>query len=192
MKKIFILIVVISMIACKNKDATTDLTAENETSITDDNNTASDEKAALLTKGDRKPSPKFVDYENYKGGTTSLDDLKGKYVYIDVWATWCPPCRAEIPYLKKIEKKYHGKNIEFVSISLDEDNDHEAWKNMIADKEMGGTQLYAGGDSEFVEGYRIDGIPRFILIDDEGNIVNDNAPRPSEAALKTLFKSVGL
>ncbi|HBK71710.1 MAG TPA: hypothetical protein DDZ39_08680 [Flavobacteriaceae bacterium] len=185
MKKVLLLIAIVSMIACKNKDATTDVTADNKTSI-------SDEKVALLTKEGRKPSPKFVDYENYKGGTTSLDDLKGKYVYIDVWATWCPPCRAEIPYLKDIEEEYYNENIAFVSISIDEDKAHEAWKNMIADKKMGGIQLFAGGDTEFVQGYRINSIPRFILIDDEGNIVNDNAPRPSEPALKTLFKSVGL
>ncbi len=192
MKKILTLVAILSIIACKNKEIATDQTATNETSISNEDNSEANEKVTLLTKGDRKPSPKFVNYENYKGGTTSLDDLKGKYVYVDVWATWCPPCRAEIPYLKKIEKEFHGKNIAFVSISLDEDSAHETWKNMIADKEMGGIQLYAGGDSEFVQGYRIQGIPRFILIDDEGNIVNANAPRPSEAALKTLFKSVGL
>ena len=67
-----------------------------------------------LPKG--APSPSFVDYENYNGGKTSLADLKGKYVYIDVWATWCGPCKAEIPSLKKIEKEYHGKNIAFVSV----------------------------------------------------------------------------
>ena len=64
-------------------------------------------------------SPTFTNYENYAGGTTSLEDLKGKYVYVDVWATWCGPCKREIPSLKKVEKEFHGKNIEFVSISVD-------------------------------------------------------------------------
>merc|ERR1711916_38022 len=72
------------------------------------------EKLKPLMKG--MPSPKFVNYENNAGGKTSLDDLQGKYVYIDVWATWCGPCIQEIPSLKKIEKQYHNKNIEFVSI----------------------------------------------------------------------------
>ena len=89
-----------------------------------------------------KPSPTF-NYENYKGGKTKLEDLKGKLVYIDVWATWCGPCRAEIPSLKELEKKYHGKNITFVSISVDALKDHDKWKKFVADKELGGIQLFA-------------------------------------------------
>ena len=144
-------------------------------------------KLIVTAKG--QPSPKFVNYENYKGGTTSLDDLKGKYVYIDVWATWCGPCKAEIPSLKKVEKQYHGKNIEFVSMSVDSKKDHEAWKKMVADKELGGIQLYAdkSWDSQFIQDYVIKGIPRFILINPEGNIISANAPRPSSEKLIKLF-----
>ena len=144
---------------------------------------------ALKLLGKGNTSPEFVDYENYAGGTVSLSDLKGKYVYIDVWATWCGPCKAEIPSLKKVEKQFHGKNIEFVSISIDNKEDHEAWKKMIVDKELGGTQLFADNDwqSKFIQDYMIKGIPRFILIDPSGNIVNSNAPRPSNKKLAELF-----
>lgn len=138
------------------------------------------------------PSPKFINYENYKGGTTSLDDLKGKYVYIDVWATWCGPCRQQIPFLKEVEKKYHGKNIEFVSISTDTPSKHDAWKEMVAENNMGGIQLIAGGDQSFMMDYQISGIPRFILIDPKGNIVDANAPRPSDPRLEELFKTLSL
>lgn len=146
--------------------------------------------AKNLAKG--MASPKFVDYENIKGGTTSLDDLKGKYVYFDVWATWCNPCKKEIPFLQKMEEKYHGKNIEFVSISVDQMKDHEAWKKMIADKKLSGTQLFSDKNwkSKFVTDYVINGIPRFILIDPLGNIVNSNAPRPSDPKLIELFNSL--
>jgi len=141
----------------------------------------------VLDKGNA--SPKFVDYENYAGGTTSLDDLKGKYVYVDVWATWCGPCKAEIPFLKKVEKKYHGKNIHFVSLSIDKVKDHDKWEAMIKDKELGGIQLFADNDwnSKFVTDYLIKGIPRFILIDPTGNIVTANAPRPSDEKLVKMF-----
>ena len=144
-----------------------------------------------IVKG--SPSPTF-DYENVTGGKTSLESLKGKFVYIDVWATWCGPCIAEIPALKEVEKEYHGKNIEFVSISIDERKDFEKWKKMVADKELKGIQLFADNDwkSEFVKSYAIDGIPRFILIDTEGKIVSADAPRPSDEKLKELLTEVGL
>ena len=144
-----------------------------------------------LKKG--RPSPKFIGYENYAGGLTSLDDLKGKYVYIDVWATWCGPCIREIPSLKEVEKKYHGKNIEFVSISLDRPTDHYKWLDMIKEKELTGIQLFANNNqSSFAKEYQIEGIPRFILIDTEGNIVNAKAPRPSDPNLINLFNSLNI
>lgn len=150
-----------------------------------------------LAKG--KKSPKFNGYLNFKGGKNSLDSFKGKYVYIDVWATWCNPCIAEIPSLKRLEKKYHNKNINFVSISIDDkrtagswDNALSKWKAMVKDKNLTGTQLYAGQDIEFMKEYMVTGIPRFILIDPKGNIVDANAPRPSNPALEKLFNELGI
>ena len=136
-------------------------------------------------------SPSF-DYENFKGGKTKLEDLRGKYVYIDVWATWCGPCRAEIPHLQKVEEQYKGKNIAFVSLSVDEAKDYEKWKKMVADKSLGGIQLIAdkNWNSDFVTAYSINSIPRFILIDPKGNIVNADAARPSDPELQVLFDSL--
>jgi thiol-disulfide isomerase/thioredoxin len=162
-------------------------------------NAAKEQAAAAikLTKG--KPSPKFTNYLNYNGGKTSLDSFKGKYVYIDVWATWCKPCIGEIPALKSLEKKYHTKNIAFVSISIDSENTAGSWENafakwnkMVKSKSLTGTQLYAGEDVEFIKEYVVTGIPRFILIDPKGNIVNSNAPRPSNPDLEDLFKELGI
>src|SRR5690606_13506248 len=149
------------------------------------------DKIKTLVKG--KPSPKF-NYENHKGGTTSLDDLKGKFVYIDVWATWCGPCKVEIPFLKEVEKKYHGKNIEFVSISIDNKKDYETWKKFVVEQQLGGIQLYADNawESQFDKDYAIEGIPRFILVDTAGNIVSADAPRPSNSKLIELFNELGI
>lgn len=135
-----------------------------------------------LKKGELSPT---FDYENHAGGTIKTEDLAGKYVYVDVWATWCGPCIGEIPSLKKVEKQYHGKNIEFVSISIDNKPDHDKWKKMVDDKELGGLQLMADNawQSKFVKDYKITGIPRFILIDPEGKIVSADAPRPSDKKL---------
>jgi len=152
----------------------------------------------VLAKG--KVSPKFVNYENFNGGTTSLDDFKGKYVYIDVWATWCGPCKREIPSFKKVMEEYKGKkNIAFVGISVDDPRRHGSvekakakWRAMVKEKNMVGVQLFADNAwaSTFVRAYGITGIPRFLLIDPNGNIVSSNAPRPSQLALKTLFDSL--
>ncbi len=170
-------------------------TAFMASSTNKDNNekiTESYTKLKSVSKG--QPSPKFVGYENFKGGTTSLDDLKGKFVYVDVWATWCGPCKREIPFLKEIEKTYHNKNIEFVSISVDKAKDHDKWVQMVTEKELKGIQLFSDKDweSDFVTGYLIKGIPRFILIDPNGNIVNSNAPRPSDSKLIDLFNELNI
>lgn len=144
-----------------------------------------------LKKLNGTESPSF-NYENHKGGTTKLEDFKGKYVYIDMWATWCGPCRAEIPHLKNLEKEMHGKNIEFVSISIDPLKDKEKWKKFVTDKELSGVQLMADKDwnSDFAKGYGITSIPRFILIGPDGKIVNADAPRPSSPELPKLLDSV--
>lgn len=148
-------------------------------------------KIKMLIPG--KPSPKF-NYENYKGGQTTLDNLKGKFVYIDVWATWCGPCRQEIPYLQKVEEQYHGKNIEFVSISIDAKKDHDKWKKLVDEKKLGGIQLFADNDwnSQFIKDFGIESIPRFILLDPNGNIVTADAPRPSDEQLIELFTKQGV
>lgn len=136
-------------------------------------------------------SPSF-DYENHKGGKTKLEDLRGKYVYIDVWATWCGPCIAEIPHLKKVEEKYHEKNIEFVSISVDTEKDYEKWKKMVVSKELGGIQLFADKNwtSDFIKAYGINAIPRFILIGPDGKVIKADAARPSSASLTELLDSL--
>ncbi|MFT5253833.1 MAG: thiol-disulfide isomerase/thioredoxin [Flavobacteriales bacterium] len=137
------------------------------------------------------PSPEF-NFENHKGGTTKLSDLKGMYVYIDIWATWCAPCRQEIPYLHKIVKKYEGKKIAFVSISIDQKNDYEKWKTFVSAKQLDGTQLFADNDwnSDFMVKYGVTSIPRFIILSSDGNIVNSNAQRPSDPKLQEKLDSL--
>ncbi|WP_372793331.1 TlpA family protein disulfide reductase [Lutibacter sp.] len=154
--------------------------------------TESYDKLKTVAKG--QPSPQFNNYENFAGGTTSLSDLKGKYVYVDVWATWCGPCKKEIPFLQKVEKQYEGKNIEFVSLSVDKLEAHDKWQNMVREEQLGGIQLFADNSwkSDFVTGYLVKAIPRFILIDPNGTIVNSNAPKPSEARLIDLFNELSI
>ena len=136
-------------------------------------------------------APSF-DFINFSGGKTKLEDLRGKYVYIDVWATWCGPCRGEIPFLQKIEKKYKGKKIAFVSISIDVQKDFEKWKTFVKDKSLGGIQLFADKDwnSDFTKAFGINSIPRFILIDPSGKVVDADAARPSDPKLEEKLEEL--
>ncbi len=147
-----------------------------------------------------KPSPKFDNYENFDGTKTSLDDLKGNYVYIDIWATWCGPCKREIPHLQKLVEKFKSKNIKFVSISVDDARRNggsrakakEKWMTMVKAKNMGGIQLFsdAGWESYFVRAFGVRSIPRFLLIDKEGNVLKTNALRPSNPNLEIYLNSL--
>ena len=146
---------------------------------------------ASIKKG--APSPTF-NYPDNNGNSVSLEDLKGKYVYIDVWATWCGPCKVEIPYLKEIDDEFKGKDIAFVSLSIDKMERKEKWLKMIQEEKLQGIQVLADKDwnSDFVTAFNIKGIPRFILLDKNGNIVDANAPRPSDPNLKGLLNSLEL
>jgi len=142
-----------------------------------------------IAKG--QPAPGF-EYPDIDGEIVSLADLKGKYVYVDVWATWCGPCKAEIPHLKALEEEMHGRNVAFVSVSVDDSK--EDWEKMVKDKDLGGIQLFggAGWKSTITEDYNIRGIPRFILIDMDGMIIDATAPRPSGDIKDILLAQEGI
>ncbi|WP_417443556.1 TlpA family protein disulfide reductase [Joostella sp.] len=131
-------------------------------------------------------------YNDPKGNPVSFSEFKGKYVYIDLWATWCGPCKKEIPFLKELEEKYKDEAIEFVSISLDKPKNLQKWKDFVADKNLKGVQLVADNafDSGIAKNYSVKSIPRFLLFDKEGKIISTNALRPSNPALNTQFQSL--
>lgn len=127
---------------------------------------------------------------NLAGDTIMFSSLKGKYVYVDVWATWCEPCKAEIPYLKSLVDELAGRNITFVSLSVDKDKD--AWSAMVKSEGLKGVQLYLGVDQRFSDYYKVTGIPRFMLFDMEGNIVETSADRPSANIKEKLLVLPGI
>lgn len=125
-------------------------------------------------------------YKDVNDKPVSFSDFRGKYVYIDLWATWCGPCKAEIPHMKKIEEDYHGKNIVFISLSLDKPKDIQKWKDFVKKEQLKGIQLMADKDfsSDVAKNYEVNGIPRFLLFDTKGNIINADALRPSNPELR--------
>jgi thiol-disulfide isomerase/thioredoxin len=133
------------------------------------------------------------DYENYAGGKTSLEDLRGKIVYVEIWATWCGPCIKEMPYLTEIIKEYKdNENIVFVNISIDAKNEYGKWRAMVPEKNVGGIQLMAdkGLASEFMKFYSVGLIPRSIMLDQEGQIISQHAPRPSSKDIRTFINDI--
>lgn len=149
------------------------------------------EVAVKLAQQDSKPGQPAINfsYPDLNGKMTSLSDFKGKVVLVDVWATWCGPCKAELPALKKMEEELRGRDIVFMSVSVDEEKDKEKWKDFVAKEDLKGVQLFASGWSDIAKNYNIKGIPRFMVFDRKGNIVTIDSPRPSSKELKLLLES---
>ncbi|MCC5923530.1 MAG: TlpA family protein disulfide reductase [Crocinitomicaceae bacterium] len=123
------------------------------------------------------------------GRTRKLSDLKGKYVLIDFWASWCNPCRMENPNVVRLYKQYQNKNFDIFSVSLDNDKnrwvkaiaaDGLIWKNHVSDLK--------GWESAVVPLYGVKGIPHTVLIDPKGKIIETNLRGAKlEQKLKELF-----
>lgn len=143
---------------------------------------ASYDKWDLTSPG--RPSPDFR-AEDVEGKVHTLADFRGKYVYIDLWATWCKPCREELPYMKELEKKFEGKNLTILGLSID--GNRAVWEERVKSGELAGVQLLLGRRSDFQQAYRIEGIPRFVLLDPEGKIVNNDMLRPSSPDIEQIL-----
>ncbi|MFA5850111.1 MAG: TlpA disulfide reductase family protein [Bacteroidales bacterium] len=135
-----------------------------------------------------KMAPDFGLFD-VNGKKIMLSDLRGKNVFIDIWSTWCGPCIKEIPYIEKLHEKYkNSKNLEFVSISVDDDI--KAWKNKLAEDKPSWKNFVAEGgyNSSLNKKYFITAIPRFILIDKDGKIISVNALRPSSPDIEKYLE----
>lgn len=146
---------------------------------------------ARYDKWDRKkPGRESADFSatGIDGRTYSLADFRGRYLYIDIWATWCQPCMMEMPHLKELEKKFEGRNITFLGLSTD--SDKARWEAKVKSGDMTGVQLYLGDRSDFLKAYAVNSIPRFILLDRDGRIINPEMSRPSADETATFISSL--
>jgi thiol-disulfide isomerase/thioredoxin len=126
-----------------------------------------------------------------KGEPMQLSNLKGKWVIIDFWATWCGPCLYESPYFEKMALKYKNEKIAFLALSLDQRKDK--WEIEAKNKSKTVLQWHANQINQTKFDYQINGIPRFVMIDPDGNIYQSKMSRPSEAAFEMILrKALGL
>lgn len=136
-----------------------------------------------LAKGRAAPAFQATDVDEKQ---FSLADFKGKYVLIDVWATWCGPCKFQSPYFEKIALKYKKENIQFLALSTDENK--KKWYIEAKNKSNSIPQLLLNDRMKFSNDYNVNSIPRFILIDPNGNFVNSAMPFPSESSFEIILR----
>ena len=140
-----------------------------------------------------KPGEKAfeISYPDKDSTIVKLSDFVGNVVYVDVWATWCGPCRTEIPHLVELEHEYEGKDVTFIGVSVDVLEEKQDWLDMMEEKNMAGVQLITGGwKCQMTDDYAITSIPRFMLFNKEGKVANLDAPRPSSYDIRPLLDSL--
>lgn len=125
------------------------------------------------------PSPLF-NLADTSGNFHQLANMKGRVIYIDLWASWCGPCKEETPYLKKIyEELKNNDKVQIISIAAFDAKNRTRRYEIIKKDQMDWLQLEDTEDS-FAKSYLANSIPRFIIIDKQGKIVNSDAVRPSD------------
>lgn len=137
--------------------------------------------AGTSSSNNSSPAAQFK-ARDLEGNEVSLESFKGKVVYVDFWASWCGPCRQQFPFAKELHHKFSAKDLKkivFLYISIDDGE--ERWKGAIKQMDIQGFHLLSPGgwSAEACKVFGISSIPRYMLVDKNGNIVEANAPRPS-------------
>lgn len=146
--------------------------------------------ASAVTGADAKPAPEFG-LESVDGRTVTLSELSGKVLLIDFWATWCAPCREEIPMLNELEATYGPQGFQILAIA-DSTEDAEQVRAFVDEHGMQYTNLL--GTDDVAERYMVLGLPTAFLVDPEGRIVETfvgaKPRRPLEEQIRTLLARV--
>jgi thiol-disulfide isomerase/thioredoxin len=131
--------------------------------------------------------PIALQFTAVDGRPVDLAALKGKVVLIDFWATWCPPCRGEVPNVKKTYDQFHGKGFEIIGISLDKEKDKLT--QFTADNQMSWPQYFDGlyWQNKYARQFGIDSIPAMWLIDKKGNLRTMNGREDLSGQVEKLL-----
>lgn len=138
-----------------------------------------------------QPAPIFT-FEDVNGKQICLEDFKGKYVMIDIWATWCGPCKKQIPFMKEVERELKGGDIVFVSMSSDEEKEKVTWKSMVQEFLPGDVNLITnnGFNDSFIQHYKLEYIPHFMLIGPDGRMISYSCRKPRDPLFVMYMKQM--
>jgi thiol-disulfide isomerase/thioredoxin len=145
--------------------------------------------APLLRADVDQTKPLDLKYTAVDGSQVDLSKMRGKVVLVDFWATWCPPCRGEVPNVVAAYKKYHDQGFDILGVSLDQNKD--ALLAFTKENGMVWPQYFdgKGWDNEISKGFGIDSIPAMWLVGKDGKVITTNAREDLagqvEKALKT-------
>lgn len=115
-------------------------------------------------------------------------DFAGKVIVVDVWATWCAPCKKMMPIMKELEKSYKDKDVQFVTVCIGAAIEKTIWKKILMQEKPAGIHLFAGSWKKgFAADYHVREIPRIIIFSKTGKLVNGNAPLPTSVELKQII-----
>lgn len=134
------------------------------------------------------PFPEGITLVDRNGNPVDFSSFKGKYVFVDLWASWCGPCVGEVPHMQKLEKEFEGSDdVTFVSISVD--NSEDAWLKKMDQLNMHGNQL-RDASGQLCNRLNVKGIPHFLLYDRDGNLLVYKTTRPSHKDTLPMLKSL--
>lgn len=136
------------------------------------------EENTLLKLAKDTPANELID--------TIFKEHKGKIIYLDIWATWCSPCRKEMPFSKELKHELNNDSIAFVYLCVDSKED--IWKAMISEIGIEGSHYLATAEqSRFLyKLFEMNGVPQYVLVDKKGNIIEKGIQlRPSESLVRT-------
>lgn len=131
-------------------------------------------------------APEF-EFTSLKGEKISLAQLAGKVIVLDFWGTWCPPCRASVPELKELTKKYPAEKL--VVVSIISDTEEEKWTKFVADNKMDWPQ-YRDIDKRILSLYHVQSLPTYVVIDKDGSIRERISGLDPRFSLRTRINDV--
>lgn len=134
--------------------------------------------------------PAQVKFKAVDGRELDLQKMRGKVVLLDFWATWCGPCRKEIPNVRATYARWHASGFEIIGVSFDSDKD--ALEELVKQEKMVWPQYFEGRHNAIGDQFHIEHYPSMWLVDKQGVIRYISAGEKMEEKIKTLLKEPGI